>query len=59
MSDFKNSILEGIPNDIPNKKEFEPSINHAPKRKDILSLEEKKLAQIRTLKKSLLQKMFV
>ena len=44
MSTFKDSILEGIPKEIPSKKEFDYSINHAPKRKDILSLEEKKLA---------------
>ena len=44
MSTFKDSILEGIPKEIPSKKEFDTSINHAPKRKDILSLDEKKLA---------------
>ncbi|MDG1188956.1 MAG: urocanate hydratase, partial [Flavobacteriales bacterium] len=44
MSTFKDSILEGIPKEIPSEKEFDYSINHAPKRKDILSLEEKKLA---------------
>lgn len=41
---FKEQILEGIPNKLPQSKAFDETINHAPKRKDILSLEEKKLA---------------
>ena len=42
--DFKNAILEGIPNSLPAAKAYDPQVNHAPKRKDILSTEEKKLA---------------
>ena len=42
--DFKQDILQGIPDELPAPKAFEPEINHAPKRKDILSKEEKKLA---------------
>ncbi|MBX9806881.1 MAG: urocanate hydratase [Flavobacteriaceae bacterium] len=41
---FKEQIQEGIPNILPLPKPFEASINHAPKRKEILSSEEKKLA---------------
>ncbi|MGM5468652.1 urocanate hydratase [Flavobacteriaceae bacterium LMO-SS05] len=41
---FQEQVLEGIPNNLPNTKPYDPSINHAPKRKDILSAEEKKLA---------------
>ncbi|RYH73225.1 urocanate hydratase [Flavobacteriaceae bacterium 144Ye] len=41
---FKEQILQGIPNTLPNPKPYEASINHAPKRKEILSNEEKKLA---------------
>lgn len=41
---FKEQILEGIPSELPNIKPFEPAINHAPKRKEILSNDEKKLA---------------
>ena len=41
---FKQQILQGIPNRLPAKKEYTPAANHAPKRKEILSLEEKKLA---------------
>jgi urocanate hydratase len=41
---FKEQIQEGIPKILPLLKPFEASINHAPKRKEILSVEEKKLA---------------
>ncbi|PNQ73824.1 urocanate hydratase [Hanstruepera neustonica] len=41
---FQEHILQGIPEILPNKKPFDATINHAPKRKDILSDEEKKLA---------------
>lgn len=43
-AEFKNLILSGIPNELPPKKPFEPNINHAPKRKAILSESEKILA---------------
>ncbi|MDR0224384.1 MAG: urocanate hydratase [Myroides odoratus] len=41
---FKEQILQGIPNELPAKKEYDSAINHAPKRKEILTEEEKKLA---------------
>ncbi|WP_461589142.1 urocanate hydratase [Winogradskyella sp.] len=41
---FKDQILQGIPNELPQPKVYDSKINHAPKRKDILSIEEKKLA---------------
>lgn len=41
---FRQHILNGIPSELPSAKSYETSINHAPKRKDILSTEEKKLA---------------
>lgn len=41
---FQEQILEGIPAELPAKKTYEPQINHAPKRKEILTEEEKKLA---------------
>ncbi|MCB0806346.1 MAG: urocanate hydratase, partial [Bacteroidales bacterium] len=44
LPDFKKAILEGIPAELPDLKPFDPNINHAPKRKDILSVREKKLA---------------
>ncbi|RLD32156.1 MAG: urocanate hydratase, partial [Bacteroidetes bacterium] len=42
--DFKNAILQGIPSELPVLKPHDASVSHAPKRKDILSVEEKKLA---------------
>lgn len=45
MTDFQKEILEGIPQDrLPEAKPYEAKINHAPKRKDILSQEQKALA---------------
>ncbi len=46
MSDlsFAQEIQEGIPTYIPEVKPWDLQVNHAPKRKDILSKEEKKLA---------------
>ena len=44
MMSFKKQIKQGIPSVLPPKKEYDVTINHAPKRKDILSAEEKKLA---------------
>ena len=41
---FQEQILEGIPSQLPNAKPYDTSINHAPKRKAILTNEEKKLA---------------
>ena len=41
---FKEEILQGIPAELPEPKPYDPSINHAPKRKDILSDKEKVLA---------------
>lgn len=41
---FKDLILQGIPSSLPNKRPYDPSINHAPKRKEILNQEEKNLA---------------
>ncbi|MFM6934160.1 MAG: urocanate hydratase [Flavobacteriales bacterium] len=41
---FAQEIQEGIPTQIPQEKQWELQVNHAPKRKDILSKEEKKLA---------------
>src|SRR6056297_4369323 len=42
--DFKRAILEGIPDELPEHKPYDRNINHAPKRKEILTKEEKKLA---------------
>ena len=44
MKSFKEEILAGIPAELPEVKPYDPEINHAPKRKDILTPEEKVLA---------------
>lgn len=45
MDKFKEEILAGIPQDrLPEPKPCDKTINHAPKRKDILTAEEKVLA---------------
>lgn len=41
---FQDQIIQGIPSVLPQKKERNPAVSHAPKRKDILSSDEKKLA---------------
>ncbi|CAA0181846.1 Urocanate hydratase [Tenacibaculum maritimum] len=41
---FKENILQGIPTELPVKKEYPKGANRAPKRKDILSNKEKQLA---------------
>ena len=41
---FKQLILQGIPNQLPKAKAIDSSINHAPKRKAILNAGEKVLA---------------
>lgn len=42
--DFKDAIKEGIPDTLPPARDYDPDVNHAPKRKDILTPTEKKLA---------------
>ncbi|MBW6500315.1 MAG: urocanate hydratase [Bacteroidales bacterium] len=43
-AEFKRMIAEGIPESLPEVRPFDPDISHAPKRKDILSSAEKRLA---------------
>ena len=42
--EFQKVVLSGIPSELPAVKEFDKTLNHAPKRKDILNEAEKKLA---------------
>jgi len=44
LTEFQRQVSQGIPEILPEPKPYEKEINHAPKRKDILSFEEKKLA---------------
>jgi len=43
-TDFQNSILEGIPAELPDKREYDPNVSHAALRKEILDERDKKLA---------------
>jgi len=43
-TEFKKLILQGIPDTLPIPQPYDPEVNHAPIRKDILSKDEKKLA---------------
>ena len=45
MASFREEILEGIPQDrLPDLKPYDNTVNHAPRRKDILTPAEKELA---------------
>ncbi len=44
IAEFQKQISEGIPEELPDRGDFDYSLNHAPKRKDILNITEKKLA---------------
>lgn len=41
---FKDAIRAGIPEVLPAPKPYDPEVNHAPRRKEILSADEKRLA---------------
>ena len=41
---FQENILQGVPTQLPHKKTYDTQADHAPRRKDILDPEEKKLA---------------
>jgi urocanate hydratase len=41
---FQEQILQGIPAELPEPRPYDTTANHAPRRKDILTLEEKRLA---------------
>ncbi len=44
MNDFQRQIMAGIPDSLPAPKPYDTTINHAPKRKEILNEKEKVLA---------------
>lgn len=44
MKEFKTLVCEGIPALIPDAQPYDTTVNHAPKRKDILTKEQKRLA---------------
>ncbi|MEZ3576432.1 MAG: urocanate hydratase [Muribaculaceae bacterium] len=44
VEEFKKSVAEGIPTTLPQAKPYNPEVNHAPKRKKILTPDEERLA---------------
>lgn len=44
LQEFQKDIIQGIPEVLPAPQSYDSTINHAPIRKDILTIEEKKLA---------------
>ena len=44
MDQFKTQITSGIPEELPTAKSLDNNVSHAPKRKDILNRDEKKMA---------------
>lgn len=42
--EFRKLVLQGIPDELPERKSYDDTVSHAPKRKDILTTDEKKLA---------------
>ena len=44
LKEFQKVVTQGIPTELPAQKEFDRTLNHAPKRKEILNAAEKKLA---------------
>ena len=44
QEEFRAAIVQGIPATLPPARPLDTSVSHAPKRKDILSPAEKKLA---------------
>ena len=37
LEDFQNELRLGIPDPLPEMPAYDPTVNHAPKRKDILT----------------------
>ena len=44
IEEFQKDIVEGIPAKLPEPRPYDPNVNHAPRRKDSLSAEQKQLA---------------
>lgn len=44
LQEFQEDLKRGIPSTLPQAKPYDPTVNHAPKRKDILTKKEKQLA---------------
>ncbi len=44
LTEFQQDIINGIPAELPEAPAYDANVNHAPRRKDILTPEQKKLA---------------
>ena len=44
LAEFQQDIINGIPAELPAPRQYDPNVNHAPRRKDILTPEQKHLA---------------
>ncbi|MDF1560857.1 MAG: urocanate hydratase [Bacteroidales bacterium] len=44
MDNFKKEVSRGIPVSLPELQPYDPAVNHAPRRRDVLTTEEKRLA---------------
>lgn len=44
VEDFRHAVRAGIPDELPAPKPYDPNVNHAPRRKKILSADEERLA---------------
>ena len=47
---FKDLLLQGIPSELPEPKPYDNTVSHAPRRKDILTIDEKRLAIVNALR---------
>lgn len=50
ITDFATQIREGIPSEIPAAKPYDPTVNHAPRRKKILDADGERLALANALR---------
>ena len=50
MIDFREEFKHGVPKELPAFKELDASVDHAPKRPDVLNKEQKKLALANSLR---------
>lgn len=50
LEEFQNELRQGIPNPLPAPQPYDTTVNHAPKRKDILTKSQKELAMRNALR---------
>ena len=48
LQEFQEDLKRGIPSTLPQAKPYDPTVNHAPKRKDILTKKEKQLRPLQS-----------